>query len=98
MNRVDSWIYRWSYRGSFRQILNSVLGYKSNDKQYISRSKQNDYLLMMKLYKKSILLIHPDKHVKSSFEIRYKSAEMFKIITNLCDKYQQKHQPRKKPN
>ena len=95
MNRVDLWIHRWSYRRSFRQLLNSILGYKSTDQHYITRGKHGDQnsVLMMKLYKKAILLIHPDKHINSPFEIRYKSGEMFKVL----NKYKQKYENRKKP-
>merc|ERR1712154_546938 len=98
MNRIDSWIIRWSYRRSFRQILNCVLEYKSNDERYITRGNQSDhnYALMMKMYKKAILLIHPDKHYNSSFEVKYKAAEMFKILTARCDKYKERHIARKK--
>ena len=53
MNRVDLWIHRWSYRRSFRQLLNSILGYKSTDQYYITRGKNGDqnHVLMMKLYR-----------------------------------------------
>eukprot|EP01083_Nonionella_stella_P197002 724541_1 len=62
MYRVDLWIHRWGYRRSFRQLLNSVLGYKPNDNNYICRGKQGDqnYLLMIKSYKKAMFLLHPD--------------------------------------
>lgn len=92
-NRADLFIHRWSYRRSFRQILNSVLDYKAGDRRYIARGKGGDqnYALMMKCYKKAIFLIHPDKHVHSCFEVKYKAAEMFKIMTSLCDKYRKKH-------
>lgn len=88
MKRVDLWINRWSYRRSFRQLINSILGYKSNDESYI---KRGNHILIMKLYKKAILLIHPDKHCNEKFEIRYKSAEMFKVL----NKYKQRYESRR---
>jgi len=93
INRAEVWLHRWSYRRSFRQVLNSVLDFKAGDRRYIARGKSGDqnYSLMMKSYKKAILLIHPDKHVNSSFEVKYKAAEMFKIMTSLCDKYRKKY-------
>jgi len=93
INRADLFIHRWSYRRSFRQVLNSVLDYKAGERRYIARGKSGDqnYSLMMKSYKKAILLIHPDKHVHSCFEVKYKAAEMFKIMTSLCDKYRKKN-------
>ena len=93
IKRVDVWIHRWSYRRSFRQLLNSILGYKSSDKLYINRGKCGDenYSLMIKLYKKAIMLIHPDKHVNSCFEIRYKAGEMFKILNKSKQKYEKRN-------
>eukprot|EP00485_Elphidium_margaritaceum_P000256 CAMPEP_0202695956 /NCGR_PEP_ID=MMETSP1385-20130828/9377_1 /ASSEMBLY_ACC=CAM_ASM_000861 /TAXON_ID=933848 /ORGANISM="Elphidium margaritaceum" /LENGTH=539 /DNA_ID=CAMNT_0049352045 /DNA_START=28 /DNA_END=1647 /DNA_ORIENTATION=+ len=91
-HRVDEWIHRWSYRRSFRQILNSILGYTSEHLQYISRRDQ-DYTSVMKQYKKALLLIHPDKHLNRTFEIQYKSSEMFKVLKESCDRYKRKYAP-----
>merc|ERR1712086_480886 len=84
-NRVDPFIANWSYRRSFRQILNSTLGLKASSAGYIG--KKESYATMMRAYKAAILIIHPDKHVHSTFEIRYKASEMFKVVTNLCSRF-----------
>ena len=87
---VDAFIANWSHRRSFRQILNSILGLKAGSAGYIG--KKESYATMMRAYRAAILMIHPDKHAQSTFEIRYKAAEMFKVVTNLCARFRKKHQ------
>jgi len=87
--RVDDWIERWSNKKSLRQLLNSILGYKSGyDKGYLYRGVNTTRIV--KGYRKSMLKIHPDKHVNSSYETRYKASEMFKIVSSLFEKYKKK--------
>ena len=86
---IDEWIFKWSHHKSLRQLLNYILEAKPFDEEYIDRSA--NYKAITKAYRKAIMRIHPDKHVNSDFETRYKAAEMFKIVVQLYEKYKKKY-------
>ena len=87
-NNVDQWVAKWSYHRSLRQLLNSILGLKPHDSNYLKRGCHHQEIV--KSYRKALLRVHPDKHVNATFQTRYKACEMFKIISELYQKFQKK--------
>lgn len=88
-DRIVAEVAAWSKSRNIKVMLNEVMGYQPNHEHYI---KKTDGLpVVTKVYKKSLLKIHPDKHM-SDPAAHIRATEVFKYINEEYQKYKKEQE------